>query len=76
MKRKITLTCKKKKKGFLGISYTVTEKKTVEVDEDLYKHLKAQEESKKKSKTRKAKDKQPQPYTIEEMMFYDDLFGD
>jgi len=76
MKRKITLTCKMKKKGFLGIPYTITEKKTVEVDEELYEHLKAQEESKKKSKSKKTKDKQPQPYSIEEMMFYDDLFGD
>ena len=64
--KKIVLTTTRRKRGFLGIMRTVTEKKTVEVPVPLYKKLKAQE--KKKSKYR--------PYTLEEMMFYDDIFGD
>lgn len=60
--KKITLTTRRKQE-FLGIVKTVTEKKTVKVPIALYKKLKAQERTKYK------------PYTIEEMMFYDDMFG-
>lgn len=62
--KKIVLTTTRRKRGFLGIMRKVTEKKTIEVPVPLYKKLKAQEKSKYK------------PYTLEEMMFYDDIFGD
>ena len=71
MKRKLTFNVKVKKKGLFGIPYTATEKRTVEVDNKLYKKLKEQEKRSKELQ-RGIKNK---PYSIEEMMFYDDLFG-
>lgn len=62
MKHKITCIVEQKK-YFLGIPYTVKEKKTARVDGKTYrKYHQAQNRS--------------VPYSIEEMMFYDCLFED
>jgi hypothetical protein len=66
MKHKIQIEVERNKKGFLGITRKVKEKKTVVVDDKTYRKLKAQE--KRNGKNR--------PYSLEEMMFYDDMFGD
>jgi hypothetical protein len=66
MKHKIQIEVERNKKGFLGITRKVKEKKTVVVDDKTYRKLKAQE--KRNGKHR--------PYSLEEMMFYDDMFGD
>jgi len=80
-KRKITLTYQTTEKGFLGIPRTVTKKKVVEVDSKLYEKLKRQEESKKKQSpaartNQKHSSPKHKPYTLEEMIFYDDLFDE
>lgn len=69
MKHKITYEVEKKKKGFLGITRTVKEKHTVEVDGKTYRKFKNQV----KQEIRAERNK---PYSIEEMLFYDDLFGE
>lgn len=66
MKHKIQIEIETTKKGFLGIPRKVKEKKTVIVDGKTYRKLKEQEK----------RNSKPRPYAIEEMMFYDDLFGD
>jgi hypothetical protein len=66
MKHKIQIAVERNKKSFLGIARKVKEKKTVVVDDKTYHKLKAQE--KRNGKNR--------PYSHEEMMFYDDMFGD
>jgi hypothetical protein len=66
MKHKIQIEVERDKKGFLGITRKVKEKKTVVVDGKTYRKLKAQEKENGKNR----------PYSIEEMMFYDSLFGD
>jgi hypothetical protein len=66
MKHKIQIEVERNKKGFLGITRKVKEKKTVVVDDKTYRKLKAQE--KRNGKNR--------PYSLGEMMFYDDMFGD
>jgi hypothetical protein len=66
MKHKIQIEVERNKKGFLGITRTVKEKKTVVVDDKTYRKLKAQEKRNGKNRT----------YSLEEMMFYDDMFGD
>ena len=68
MKHKIQIETETIKKGFLGIPRKVKEKKTVVVDGKTYRKLMEQEKRKRKNTSR--------PYSIEEMMFYDDLFGD
>lgn len=50
------------KRGLFGIKKTVMETRTIEVDGKTYKKMKKEWENR--------------PYSIEEMMFYDDLFGD
>lgn len=62
MRHKVKVRMPVKKRGFLGIKKTVMETHVVEVDEKTYRKL--QREQKR------------QPYTIEEMMLYDDLFFD
>ena len=62
MKHKITFYTTVIRRGPLGIKRKVREKHTVEVDGKTYKKLMQQ--------------KKHRPYTIEEMMVYDDLFGD
>ena len=60
MKHKIKVKVPAEKRGFLGIKKTVMETRTIEVDGKTYKKLKKEWENR--------------PYSIEEMMFYDDLF--
>ena len=60
MKHKIKVTVPVEKRGCLGIKKTVIETRTIEVDGKTYKKLKKEWENR--------------PYSIEEMMFYDDLF--
>lgn len=62
MKHKIRYVVEQKK-HFLGIPYTVKEKKTAYVDGKTYRRY------------MRAKNK-PVPYSFAEMMFYDSLFGD
>lgn len=62
MRHKVKVRIPVKKRGFLGIKKTVMETHVVEVDDKTYQKL--QREQKR------------QPYTIEEMMLYDDLFFD
>ena len=50
------------KRGFLGIKKTVMETRTIEVDGRTYKKMQ--------------RDYNNRPYSIEEMMLYDDLFDD
>jgi hypothetical protein len=66
MKHKIQIEVERNKKGFLGVTRKVKEKKTVVVDGKTYRKLKEQERRNGKNR----------PYSVEEMMFYDDLFGD
>lgn len=60
MKRKIKVQVPVEKRGFFGVKKTVLETRIIEVDEKTYKKLK--------------KEQKNRPYSIEEMMFYDDLF--
>lgn len=62
MQHKVKVKMPVKRRGFLGIKKTVMETHTVEVDDKTYKKLK--------------RDHKNQPYTIEEMMLYDDIFFD
>lgn len=62
MKHKITVQVPVEKRGLLGFKKTVMEKRTVEVDGKTYKKMK--------------KEWNNRPYSIEEMMFYDELFDE
>jgi len=62
MKHKIKVQVPIEKRGFLGFKKTVVETHTIEMDDKTYKKLK--------------KEWKNRPYSIEEMMFYDDLFDD
>ncbi|WP_164131320.1 hypothetical protein [Sharpea azabuensis] len=62
IRHKVKVRMPVKRRGFLGIKKTVMETHTVEVDDKTYKKLK--------------RDHKNQPYTIEEMMLYDDIFFD
>ena len=62
MKHKIKVQVPVEKRGLFGIKKTVMETRTVEVDGKTYKRLKKEWENR--------------PYSIEEMMFYDDLFDE
>lgn len=62
MRHKVKVKMPVKKRGFLRIKKTVMETHTVEVDDKTYKKLK--------------RDHKSQPYTIEEMMLYDNIFFD
>lgn len=61
MKHRIQIEVVETKRGFFGITRKVRKKKTVLVDDKTYRKLKQQ------SKYR--------PLTIDEMYFYDCLFG-
>ena len=69
MKHKVTFEVVTKKKNLFGISRPVKEKHTVEVDGKTYRKIKNKVKQEIKAERNK-------PYTIEEMLFYDDLFGD
>ena len=60
MKHRIKVQVPAEKRGFLGVKKTVIETRIIEVDEKTFRKLK--------------KEQKNRPYSIEEMMFYDDLF--
>ena len=62
MKHRIKVQVPVEKRGFLGIKKTVMETRTIEVDGKTYKKMQ--------------RDYNNRPYSIEEMMLYDDLFDD
>jgi len=62
MKHKVKVEVPIEKRGLLGIMKTVTETRTIEVDDKNYKRMQREQKS--------------QPYSIEEMMLYDDIFFD
>ena len=62
MKRRVKVQVVTEKRGLLGIMRKVMETRTIEVDGKTYKKMK-----------RGAANR---PYSIEEMMLYDDLFYD
>lgn len=62
MKHKIKVQVSVEKRGFLGIKKTVMETRNIEVDSKIYKKMQ------KETKNR--------PYSIEEMMLYDEIFDE
>ena len=62
MNHRITIEVPVEKRTLFGFKKTVMEKRTVVVDGKTYRQI------------RKAWNSRP--YSIEEMMFYDELFGD
>ena len=60
MKHKVKVQVHVEKRGLFGIKKTVMETRTIEVDGKTYKKMKKEWENR--------------PYSIEEMMLYDDLF--
>ncbi len=62
MKHRIKVQVPVEKRGFLGIKKTVMETRTIEVDGKTYKKMQ--------------QDYNNRPYSMEEMMLYDDLFDD
>ena len=60
MKHKIKVKVPVEKRGFLGIKKTVIETRIVEVDGKTYKKMQ--------------KEWNNRPYSIEEMMLYDEVF--
>lgn len=62
MKHKVKVQVETEKHGLFGIKRKVTETRTIEVDGKTYKKMK--------------RDAASCPYSIEEMMLYDDLFYD
>ena len=60
MEAKVKVQVPVEKRGLFGIKKTVMETRTIEVDGKTYKKMKKELENR--------------PYSIEEMMFYDDLF--
>ena len=62
MKHRIKVQVPVEKRGFLGIKKTVMETRTIEVDGRTYNMMQ--------------RDYNNRPYSIEEMMLYDDLFDD
>lgn len=61
MKHKVKITVETEKRGLFG-KKKVLEERTVWVDGSTYRKMQ--------------KEKRNRPYTIEEMMFYDFIFGD
>ncbi len=62
MKHKIKVQVPVEKRGLLGFKKTVMAMRTVEVDGKTYRKIKDQQKNK--------------PYSIEEMLFYDDIIFD
>ncbi len=60
MRHKIKIQVPVERAGFLGFKRTVMETRTIKVDGKTYKELKREYNNR--------------PYSIEEMMLYDDLF--
>ena len=68
MKHKVKMKVKVRKKGFFG-ERTVIEERIVYMDDKQYREYRKEEKKRKQEWNNR-------PYSIEEMMFYDDLFGD
>ena len=68
MKHKVKMQVEIRKKGFFG-EKKVIEERTVCMDDKQYREYKKEEKKRKQEWNNR-------PYSIEEMMFYDDLFGD
>lgn len=62
MTHKVKIKIPVEKRGLFGIKKTVIETRTIEVDDKTYRRLKREQRA--------------QPYSIEEMMLYDDIFFD
>lgn len=62
MKHKIKVNVPVEKRGLFGIKKTVIESRIIEVDDKTYRKLK--------------KEQKKRPYSIEEMMFYDEIFDE
>lgn len=62
MKHKVEARIPVEKRGLFEIKKTIMETRTIEVDDKTYKKLK--------------REQKVQPYSIEEMMLYDDIFFD
>lgn len=62
MKHKVKVQVPVEKRGLLGFKKTVMETRTIEVDDKTYKKMK--------------KEQKNHPYTVEEMMFYDEILDD
>ena len=62
MKHKVKVKVPVEKRGFLGIKKAVMETRIIEVDGKTYKKLKT--------------DREKRPYSIEEMLFYEDIIYD
>ena len=62
MKHKIKVQVPVEKRGLLGFKKTVLKTRTIEVDGKTYKKLQKERDSR--------------PYSIEEMMLYDDVLDD
>ena len=68
MKHKVKMKVKIRKKGFFS-EKKVIEERTIYMDNNQYREYKKNEKKRKQEWNNR-------PYTLEEMMFYDDLFGD
>lgn len=62
MKHKVKVKVPTEKHGLFGIKETVMETRTIEVDDKTYRKM--------------LREQKNQPYSIEEMMLYDDIFFD
>ncbi len=62
MKHKVKIQVPVEKRGLFGIRKTVLETRIIEVDGETYKEMK--------------KEWKNRPYSIEEMMLYDELFDE
>lgn len=62
MKHKVMVKVPTEKRGLFGIKKTVMETRTIEVDDKTYQKM--------------LREQKNQPYSIEEMMLYDDIFFD
>lgn len=67
--KKVKVQVETEKKGLFGRKKTVVETKTIEVDNKTYKEMKKAEKEAKKAYNNR-------PYSIEEMMLYDEIFDD
>lgn len=62
MKHKVKVKVPTEKRDLFGIKKTVMETRTIEVDDKTYRKM--------------LREQKNQPYSIEEMMLYDDIFFD
>lgn len=62
MQHKVKVKVPTEKRGLFGIKKTVMETRTIEVDDKTYRKM--------------LREQKNQPYSIEEMMLYDDIFFD